>query len=116
MRARARGGPHVYFSRSASEPRECLQWQSAERQGFADPHRSGRRFSQPGRSPLVGRRRYDIGIQQPEPVTEVHRIPTDDPAGIEDYWHRRFADRRKGGEWFALTRTDVMAFKRRRFM
>lgn len=64
----------------------------------------------------VGRRRYDLAIQLPEPVTEEHVIATDDPIGIERYWHGRFGTRRKNGEWFELSRADVAAFKRRRFM
>lgn len=70
-----------------------------------------------GRSNSVGRRAYELAIQLPEKLELVHAIETDDPVGIERYWHNRFADRRANGEWFTLTKADVAAFRRRkRFM
>lgn len=69
-----------------------------------------------GRSNAPGRREYELSIQLPERVISVHTIKTDDPVGIERYWHQRFSERRKNGEWFELLREDVSAFKRRKFM
>src|SRR6516225_11798607 len=40
--------------------------------------------------------RFDqIRLQLPFPVKEVHRIETDDPEGIERYWHERSLKKRK---------------------
>lgn len=74
------------------------------------------RYYKLGRSNSVERRKYDIGIKLPEDLTIVHTIKTDDPSGIEAYWHKRFEEKRKGGEWFDLTVNDIKAFKRRKFM
>ena len=69
-----------------------------------------------GRSNAPGRRMYELAIQLPDQVVTVHTIKTDDPIGIERYWHQRFSERRKNGEWFELRKEDVSAFRRRKFM
>jgi hypothetical protein len=65
-----------------------------------------------GRTNNPIRREGEIGIELPEKLTPVFHIKTDDPAGVEHYWHRRFASKRKEGEWFVLNTQDVRAFKR----
>ena len=54
-----------------------------------------------------------IKLQLPFNVEVVHLIETDDPTGIETYWHRRFVSKRANGEWFSLSAEDVAAFTAR---
>jgi hypothetical protein len=69
-----------------------------------------------GKANLVEQRARQVGVNLPEDLELIHAISTDDAYGIEAYWHKRFAEKRRGGEWFALTAEDVRVFKRRKFM
>ena len=62
------------------------------------------------------RRQYEIGLQLPEKINRIHSIETDDPSGIEAYWHNRFREKRLEGEWFDLNANDIKIFRRRKFM
>ena len=65
-----------------------------------------------GRTNSLARREWELGIKIPVPPRTIHYIETDDPVGVEAYWHRRFDAKRGEGEWFNLTAEDVLAFKR----
>jgi hypothetical protein len=74
-------------------------------------HGSGREYKI-GRTRNPLRREGQVALELPDELEPIHYIKTDDPAGIESYWHARFGTKRKRGEWFALTADDVRAFKR----
>ncbi len=69
-----------------------------------------------GHTSNLKRRRRELETQSPGRLKLVHRIKTDDPPGLEAYWHKRFRDKRVKGEWFQLTRDDVAVFKLRLVM
>ena len=65
-----------------------------------------------GHTNLVDRRVTQLGVKAAVAPTLVHEIKTDDPRGLEVYWHRRFRAKSMRGEWFKLEPDDVRAFKR----
>jgi hypothetical protein len=74
-------------------------------------------FYKVGLSNASGRREYELGIQLPEKPRLIHEIRTDCPRALETYWHDRFANKRKNGEWFELEAADLKCFKaRKQFM
>jgi len=96
------------------EPDET-QGSSDYAEGFVYMIRLGKHFKV-GHTSAVPRRHREISLELPEKPTIVHVIRTDDPEGIERYWHSRFASSRSNGEWFLLSVKDVQAFKRRKVM
>lgn len=85
------------------------------RDGYVYLLRAGKRYKI-GYAVAPLSRAMVISNMTPDGADRLHEIRTDDPRGIEAYWHKRFADKRGNGEWFALTVADVAAFKRRKFM
>lgn len=65
-----------------------------------------------GYTKLVDRRVAELGAISSVEQKLIHEIKTDDPSGVEAYWHKRFESKRMRGEWFRLGPHDVKAFKR----
>jgi hypothetical protein len=65
-----------------------------------------------GRTNDAVRRGTELRIQLPEELVLIHSIKTDDPSGVEHYWHRRFESKRMNGEWFNLDLSDLKSFRR----
>jgi len=84
-------------------------------QGYVYMMRSGKRYKI-GYTNSPVRRHREVRLDLPDPTRVVHCIATDDPSGIEAYWHRRFASKRvRDTEFFELDASDVAAFKRRKY-
>lgn len=66
-----------------------------------------------GESDNPKRRLREIQASVPGQIDEIHTLETDDPAGIEQYWHRRFRGLKRINEWFDLSKNDIEAFKSR---
>ncbi len=79
--------------------------------GFVYLMKSGRHHKI-GHTVSVGSRERQLAIKIPIRPTTIHTSETDDPSGVEAYWHRRFAEKRGQGEWFDLSPDDIKAFKR----
>ena len=95
--------------RSQSADRDSEQAISV---GIVYMFQSGK-FYKIGMSKDTVRRGKELRLQLPENPKLIHEIKTDDPSGVEAYWHRRFSEKRQNdSEFYRLTPSDVRAFKR----
>jgi hypothetical protein len=103
----------IALAQPISAPEEVLE--GGRVNGYVYMMRSGRRYKI-GKTSSPARRHREVRLDLPDPTSLVHTIETDDPGGIEAYWHARFASKRvRDTEFFELDARDVAAFKRRRY-
>lgn len=81
--------------------------------GYVYLMKSGRYYTI-GKSDHTGRRSYEHGRKLPQKINIIHAIKTDDPLGVEAYWHNRFKEKRTetDGSWYELNASDVRNFKK----
>lgn len=65
-----------------------------------------------GQTASLERRLLELQAASAVELKRIHSIKTDDPVGVETYWHKRFHEKRVRHEWFELNAADVEAFKR----
>lgn len=70
-----------------------------------------------GRTTNPDQRMYRLDTLLPEVPQPIHSIKTDDPVGVERYWHNRFKEKRMPGtrEWYKLDANDIKIFKKMKF-
>jgi len=85
---------------------------AATRVGFVYLIRGRRGEYKLGHMSVVDRRLSELATGSSVDLEVVHEIKTDDPLGVEAYWHQRLSKSRIKNEWFKLSSSDVRAFKR----
>ncbi len=101
-----------YFKDNVSESKRATEEDNID-YGFVYLMKSGPDYTI-GKSNHTGRRSYEHERKLPKKIKTIHTIKTDDPFGVESYWHNRFKAKRTetDGSWYRLSASDVKSFKR----
>ena len=110
-----RSAAAIALAKLESKPESIQPLPGEKIKGYVYMLRSARRYKI-GKSNDPSRRYREVKLELPDETHQVHTIATDDPSGIETYWHARFANKRiRNTEFFELDSQDVAAFKRRTY-
>lgn len=107
--------PLIDAALETEQPEQAVAPQSESVEGFVYMVKMGKHYKI-GKTFSVPRRHRELALELPEKLKPIHVIRTDDPTGIEAYWHKRFQAKCTNGEWFALSPDDVRIFRKRKFM
>lgn len=69
-----------------------------------------------GKTKVLDRRIKQLGIKLPYKLELIHAVGTDEMHYIEKDYHRRYAQKRIRGEWFALTDEDIVQIKNTKYI
>lgn len=70
----------------------------------------GKNYFKIGKTKSLLERTKTLKIQLPFECRLVHAIKTNNIDSLENYWHKRFAAKRKNGEWFCLGKDEINEF------
>lgn len=102
----------VIIDKNQNERQELQDSEVNQTLGEVYLFKHGNKHYKIGKTNDTVRRGSELRIQLPESLDLIHSIKTDDPSGIEAYWHKRFEAKRMNGEWFNLNSSDIKAFRR----
>lgn len=83
----------------------------AKRPGYVYLLKSSSGFYKIGRAQNPTNRLKTFTVKMPFEVEYEHLLKTNNPKDLEQFFHKRFADKRVNGEWFALTPSDIEFIK-----
>ncbi len=106
------------IAREAMKPAPIPNGESLRRKGKSGvvylKYSPSLRLYKIGKANDARKRGAGISLLLPEDLVHKHEITTDCPYILEKYWHSRFREKKRQGEWFDLTSSDLEAFKSRR--